>query len=80
MADEVEKAWNFAFTKYNACGYTSSASAGSAPVSLWLGHATALTVHWPVIHYRSAASLPQGEGYEVRCEHCWLDRRAQDVI
>ena len=36
----------------------------SAPaVSLRLGHATALTVHRTVIHYRSAASLPQGEAF-----------------
>ena len=30
-------------------------------VSLRLGHATALTPHRGVIHYRGAASLPQGE-------------------
>ena len=30
-------------------------------VSLRLGHITALTVHRTVIHYRDAASLPQGE-------------------
>ena len=28
------------------------------PVSLWLGHATALTCHWQVIHFRGDASLP----------------------
>ena len=33
-----------------------------SPVSLRLGHASALTVHWTVIHYLGAASLPKGEG------------------
>ena len=37
-------------------------SLGLPPVSLRFGHATALTVHRTVIHYRSAASLPTGEG------------------
>ena len=42
----------------------------SAPaVSLRLGHATALTVHRTVIHYRSAASLPQGEAYYRHLPH-----------
>ena len=40
-----------------------------SPVSLRLGHATALTCHRQVIHYRGAASLPQGgellDGTEV---------------
>ena len=31
-----------------------------ATVSLRLGHASALTVHWTVIHYLGAASLPPG--------------------
>ena len=39
----------------------------SGAVSLRLGHATALTVHRTVIHYRSAASLPQGEAFQVLC-------------
>ena len=34
---------------------------GGHPVSLRLGHATALTSHRDVIHYRVAASLPQGK-------------------
>ena len=36
------------------------------PVSLRLGHGLALTVHRTVIHYQSAALLPQGEGCGVR--------------
>ena len=32
--------------------------AKSATVSLWLGHASALTVHRTVIHYLVAATLP----------------------
>ena len=34
----------------------------AATFSLRLGHASALTVHWTVIHYLGAASLPKGEG------------------
>ena len=40
----------------------SASRARNPPVSLRLGHATALTVPRTVIHYRVAASLPAGEG------------------
>jgi hypothetical protein len=43
------------FFIHNAFGYTSSASASSAP-------------------------SPQGEGYEIQCEHWRIVGRAQNVI
>ena len=36
------------------------------PFSLRLGHNSALTVHWTVIHYRIAASLPPRGGRQSR--------------
>ena len=41
---------------------SSSVNSTDITVSLRLGHATALTPHCGVIHYRGAASLPHREG------------------
>ena len=43
-------------------GDASPPTAKAVPVSLRLGHATALTCHRQVIHSRGDASLPSGRG------------------
>ena len=48
-------------------------------LSLRLGHAVALTAHRAVIHYRSAASLPQEGGMSL-CEHSAGGCRASPAI
>jgi len=48
------------------CLHHPSPSAPPTPVSLRLGHGSALTVHRTVIHSLAAASLPGGRGFGVR--------------
>ena len=57
MTDEVSAGTFFA-NRLKTAATTSSASLRSAPVSLRLGHAAALTCHRHVIHSRGDASLP----------------------
>ena len=49
---------DYIFDRHLLASTDSSSTASGPPVSLRLGHATALTPHCGVIHYRGAASLP----------------------
>ena len=57
---------SYLFLFYGLHFITPHPSSSMTPVSLRLGHGLALTVHRTVIHYQSAALLPQGEGCGVR--------------